>query len=147
MDKFEFDRTIAKLQEVKYDLPIKLAVLAQKYFVHAFYEQAFDGVKWQEVQRRIAGTDAYKYPKDRDLARRKRGILIGKSRDLIDSIRHSIREVNWERIVLGTDVPYAVYHNEGTATIPKRQFIGDSKELRDKIDREIKGALKHVFGK
>jgi hypothetical protein len=28
-------------------------------------------------------------------------------------------------------VPYAEYHNEGTDKLPKREFMGDSKTLRD----------------
>lgn len=147
MDKFEFDKTVEKLQAIKYDLPTKLANIAQNYFVHSFYTDSWDGKSWQEVQRRIAGTDAYKYPIGRDEARHKRGILIGKTRDLIDSVRHSIRSVSWEQIVLGTDVPYAVYHNEGTATIPKRQFMGESSQLQVLLMAEVKKALKIVFGK
>lgn len=147
MEKFEFEKTIAKLKEVKYNLPIRLANTAQRYFSLSFHNGGFDGKKWKEVKRRISGTKEFKYPKTKDLQRRKRAILVGKTRDLQDSIRHSIRIVTWEKIVLGTDVSYAEYHNEGTANIPQRQFMGDAHELRNLLDKEIGSALKNVFGK
>ena len=145
MDKFNFAEVWKKLQEAKTDLPVKLANTAQNYFASTFRKGGFDGKAWAEVERRKPGTPEYMYPKNSGLARRKRGILIGSTRDLIDSMRHSIREVNWEQIVLGTDVPYAAYHNEGTSRLPKRQFIGDSQELKEKINKQITEALNKVF--
>lgn len=139
MKKFNFEETIKKLQEQKYDLPVKISITAQSYFADTFRKGGFDGEKWKEVKRRLRPSPSS------DKSASTRGILIGKTRDLMDSIRHSIREVSWAEIRLGTDVPYAIYHNEGTDKIPKREFMGSSKELDDKIDKVIKKAMDKIF--
>lgn len=138
-NKFTFDQVVARLKQAQVNLPWKLANIAQNYFASTFRTGSFDGRKWQEVQRRMKPAP----PSDRQA--NKRGILIGKTRNLMDSVRHSIREVSWERITLGTDVPYASTHNEGTDKIPKREFMGDAKELRDQLDKEIRKQLAGLF--
>lgn len=40
---------------------------------------------------------------------------------------------------------YAKYHNEGTDKLPKRQFMGKSKTLDDKIADKIKRTLDQLF--
>ena len=100
-------------------------------------KQGFDGNKWQEVRRRIEGTNEYKYPIKKGLSRRTKPILIGSGR-LRRKVANSVVLANWNMIKLLVDLPYAAVHNEGTDTTPQRQFMGQTNELtkmqRDRID-------------
>jgi hypothetical protein len=131
-------------------LPTLLANQAQNYFVSSFDKQGFDGAKWQEVQRRIEGTPAYKYPKTKDLGRRTRWILIGKgSTKLRRAVNNSVRLKTWPLVQLIVDLPYAKAQNEGNPArnLPKRQYMGQTEELtrmqrelvKRELDKNIKG--------
>ena len=73
----------------------------------------------------------------------RRGILIGPGANLMSSI--SVRERSPSQVIVGTDLPYAEVHNEGgyirvfgkaVRKLPKRQFIGESRELMDEIEKK-----------
>lgn len=130
MSKWNFDRVEKNFEQVKRQLPILLATQAERHFTKNFKEQGFDGAKWQEVNRRIVGTNEYKYPKTKGLTRRKKPILIGTGA-LRRAVSKSKKVATWRLIKLEVSLPYAENHNEGV-TLPKRQFMGDSRELRRK---------------
>jgi len=134
-NRFEFENIVAKLEKAKVDLPKLVASDIRNYFVNSFKRQGFDGQKWQEVKRR---------EKENQTAKDKKPILIQTGR-LRRSVNESIRKTTWEEIVLGIDTPYAKYHNEGTDRIPKRQFMGDSKELQTKIQARIEKEIKKII--
>ena len=135
--ELNFKKVTDKLARLKVELPKTLANMAQNYFSDAFRKEAWDGKKWKEVQRRISGTNAWKYPKKKGLQRRKRGILQGATRQLYKSITHSIRSAKWDDIRLGTPIEYAEYQNEGTKHIDPRKFMGESNELQKAMKKEI----------
>lgn len=143
-NKLELSGVIKKLEEKKSTLPHQLANIAQSAFLNNFRTSSFFGKKWKEVQRRIPGTNAYKYPK-KDTSKNKRGILLGQTRHLFHSVAHSIRQADWHEIRLGTDIPYAEYHNEGTDKIPQRRFMGDHPKLRAKLRRQINSEINSIF--
>lgn len=145
LNKLEMAAVLARLNSQKVNLPIRISKIARDYFLESFKNEGFNGKKWEQVHRRIAGTAEYRYPKKKDLSRRTRGILLGKSRNLFKSIVNSQREASWRRIELGSDVPYAGYHNEGTDNLPKRQFMGHTPELDRRIKAEIKRQFDKVF--
>ena len=73
----------------------------------------------------------------------RRGILIGPGANLMNSI--SVCERSPSQVIVGTDLPYAEVHNEGgyirvfgkaVRKLPKRQFIGESRELMDEIEKK-----------
>lgn len=73
-----------------------------------------------------------------------RGILLGPGNNLMRSI--AVREASATRVVVGTDLPYAEVHNEGgyirvfgkaKVKVPKRQFIGESHELMQVIEKKF----------
>lgn len=134
-NQFEFDKIVAEMNKAKVDLPKLIASDIRNYFVTSFKKQSFDGEAWKNVKRR-------EHPKT---ARDRKPILIQSGR-LRRAVNESIRKTSWQEIVLGIDVPYAKYQNDGTEKIPQRKFMGDSKELQDKIykriDREMKKILK-----
>lgn len=134
-NRFEFENIVAKLEKAKVDLPKLVASDIRNYFVNSFKRQGFDGQKWQEVKRR---------EKENQTAKDKKPILIQTGR-LRRSVNESIRKTTWQEIVLGIDTPYAKYHNEGTDRIPKRQFMGDSKELQTKIEARIEKEIKKII--
>ena len=145
LNKFEFDKVIKKLDTAKVNLPARLSKVAHDFFLDKFTHQNWDGKEWQDVKRREEGTPEYKYPKSKDLARRTRAPLLGKSRNLLKSVNNSQRTATWQEIRLGSDVTYAAYNNEGTATIPQRRFMGHSPELDKQVKAEIKKQLDKVL--
>jgi phage gpG-like protein len=134
-NRFEFENIVKKLDKAKVDLPKLVASDIRNYFVNSFRRQGFDGQKWQEVKRR---------EKENQTAKDKKPILIQTGR-LRRSVNESIRKTTWDEIVLGIDTPYAKYHNEGTDKIPKRQFMGQSKELDEKVKNRIEKTIKKII--
>jgi hypothetical protein len=135
-------------------LPVQLANQAQNYFVASWKQQGWDGKVWETPQRKIEGTNAWKYPlpgnrmtgknfryKSRSnvgLARRTRATLVqtGALRQATaNSIRSAVFGVNGIRLVV--DLPYAKRHNDGE-DMPQRKFMGDSPILRAKQIIKIK---------
>lgn len=93
---------------------------AVNYFkIDVFEQQGIDGNRWKDR-------------KDNDSSRK----LLVKTGHMRQSIRVMRKGANYRQV--GTDIPYAQYHNKGTNHIPQRKFIGESKEL----SRRLK---KHVF--
>jgi phage gpG-like protein len=101
--KFEFDKVVAQLQQLKPKLPQELANIARNSFVMNFRTESFFGNKWQP--RKIN-----KYNK-----KGKTKPILVKSGKLRREVGDSIKEVNWNEIKLRVDLPYAKYHNEGTS--------------------------------
>lgn len=144
-------------------LPTIIATEAVNFFKLGFRKEAFIGdnglEKWQPR----------KYP---DANKKKRNILV-KSGRLRRSVRPTLKTYN--RVVIGTDVPYAPIHNQGgtynvsqlvrshsrktkrgitkvkahsrkrSATYPQRKFIGQSKALDKRLNRQVKKRLKAIF--
>ena len=137
--QFDFRRIQIRLKEAEKGLSLALANVAKNEFMNNFREQGFNGQKWQEVQRRIEGTKAYKGRKD--LGKRTRAILQGKGsgrlrKDVANSVSTGVKnsELSYTLIVKN---PYASYHNDGTGKIPQRQFVGMTARLNKKILNKI----------
>ena len=128
---------VALEKAINNDLKIKVGKQAVDLFTANFQKEGFQNgaiQKWREVKRRID-------PRVTG-ARRTRPILTGDSGNLGRSLRYKIIG---SEIIIYSDVPYAEAHNEGTTnagrnhnvTIPQRQFIGDSLELKNIIEKEM----------
>lgn len=140
--RWRFDEALRNLKSVEMRVPGLLARQAQDYFTNSFRKSRLgEEYKWPEVQRRIAGTKAYKYPPkgSRLTAWRHNPILVGNA-VLMKKVASSIREVSWRRIRLVVDgLEYAEIHNEGgyagrghKARIPKRSYMKQTRELTNK---------------
>lgn len=147
-NKFKIDQIIKNAAVIKTKVPPLLANQARNFFLKSFKDSAWQDSgtqKWKEVQRRIAGTNAYKYPKKKQLSRRTSPILV-RTGKLRRAVRNSVRLQTFERIELVVPLKYAAVHNEGEGNMPQRKFMGDSKTLRDKqvklIYREFDKAWK-----
>lgn len=140
LSKFNISDVKKKLQATKRIVPIKLANLTQNHFVSHFTNESFENEKWETPNRKIAGTNEYKYPKFKGLGRRTSKTLV-RSGALRRATANSMRNATWQQIKLVNAVPYAEYNNDGTKYIPARPFMKDSKELRKKqltlLNKEI----------
>lgn len=94
--KAVFKRLEQKLNRAKNETPKVLANEGQKVFVENFKTESWNSNPWKDRQKKTG-----------------RPILIGRTRRLINSVRRSVRSANVNRIVWGTDVPYAAVHNFG----------------------------------
>lgn len=128
-------------RQLEHDLPIKLGNIAVRMFNDNFQKESFFGRAWKEVKRRLQGVKG---------AAGRRKILTGPTGNLGRSIQATPRDGS---VTIHSDLPYASAHNDGTSNagrshnvrIPQRQFIGESPELTDalekKIEQEINKAL------
>lgn len=150
----------AKAKELKAyverDAPRIIAKLATDHAREAFTNQGYTDTTlepWVEVKRRkeeAAVKGKRGKPLKRQPASYTRGILIGETRELKNSIRAIPTN---DSVEIGSDKPYAKAHNWGTTTagrnnkvtIPKRQFIGDSKQLKSWIKRKFATDIRKIL--
>ena len=149
----EFDAYIislpAEAEVVIKDLRMKIGKMATDHFTENFQEEGFVNASlepWKDVKRRSD-------PRVRG-ARSSRKILTGDTGNLGRSITYEVGPGE-NQVTVFSDTPYASAHNEGTTsagrghstTIPKRQFIGDSEKLNDRIHDKIEEEMGKVLGK
>lgn len=148
---------------LKNDLPRIVAKEAVDEFRENFDREGFrnNGVqRWPEVKRRIPNSPWYGFqykgerrsPKDRKKKGRKRKLnysakytkypILRVTSNLYRSVRSF--EESPQRVEIGSDLPYAQVHNDGgfikvfgkaKVKLPKRQFVGESKELMDLLEK------------
>ena len=154
----DFEREIETIMdEICEESASLIARDATEYFKERFTEKEWDGTPWPPA----------KSPK-------RSGSLLVKSSALLNSIRPT--EVTKDRVVItagNQKVTYAQVHNEGfsgkvnvdaftrnvkgktqqvrahtrNTTIPKRQYMGVTKELEDRIMSDIEGLIESKFNK
>lgn len=144
MDGNQFAKHLLDISEeserfLNNDAPVIMGKTAVDFFTESFQNEGFTDVSlepWKEVKRR-------QNPKVTG-ARAIRAILTGDTGDLGMSIEHEKTD-NGE-VTVRSDKTYSKAHNEGTnnagrgrsTTIPKRQFIGDSETLNQKVLEALK---------
>lgn len=110
MSKFRFRDKAVRFRTQKSAILEKMANNAVNYFkVESFDSRSFDGVPWAPNKKQDGRQQLVK------TARMRQSITI-------------LERTNNSRKV-GSNVPYAKYHNEGTKHLPKRQFIGNARKL------------------
>ena len=136
-----------QMAEVKKTLPKELGKQAQRFFTATFNDQGFTDWsknRWAEVNRRIAGTSEYKYPKKGASRRHSRAILVGTGK-LRGDVARSMKSATWDRITFEVESDYGAYHNEGTERLQQRQFMGHSHTLNNELLETINKRLARVF--
>ena len=128
------------------EAPTVMGKIAVDHFKEGFQNEGFtdSGFEpWQEVKRRmdplVTGAKAT------------RAILTGDTGDLGESINYG--NPGQGEVTIYSDKAYAEAHNKGTNNagrnrnvfIPKRQFIGDSVQLNQKITDELRRKIGHLF--
>lgn len=125
-DLFKRGESISK--DMAYNIPFAVGKMARQEFAESFQMQRFndDGTTtWKKPQRAISGTKAYNSATP---AARTRKTLFGSgSANLRNSLEFKVPSPR--RTTIGTDVPYARYHNEGTRPQPQRKFLGYSRRI------------------
>lgn len=172
-DKFKFGSMIKALEKAKSDLPGALGRTGQYYFQQNFDKQQWDGVRWDARKSGSTGLDKKVNKKGRTVIEGK--ALLVANGTLRGSIVNSYRpkESNFKQVVWGSDVKYAKYHNDGFdgevkaytkkkktkkgkaievkahhMKLPRRRFLGGTKELDAKFLKTIKKTFdKVVSGK
>lgn len=124
------------------ELPIKIGGMAKDHFQDNFRKGGFvnGGLKkWKPAKRTGQGKKADgRY-----------GTLLSSRNHLYNSIDYVPGDA---KVTIQNKVPYAAVHNEGLKagrgkgfTMPKRQFIGESKELTDKIKNKIETEIDKII--
>lgn len=142
---------------VKASVPRIIGVEARNHFRESFQNEGFTDAKlepWEEVKRRAE--ERMKRNKNGSISKRqgrdqKRKILVDTGH-MRDSIGY---DINGLEIEVGTDDDKGKVqaHNEGTTTagrsknvtIPKRQFIGPSKALNNKIETRLEADVTKIL--
>ena len=124
---------IKRFQMEKRRLPTEIGNMALNHFIGSWRNQGFTGASLQKW------------------APRKKATRKNMGRALLVQTGHlrmsmAVRSANWRAIRIGSyGIPYAERHNKGLGGMPKRQFVGNSKVLNDKIQRKIKTEIKTIF--
>jgi len=111
-------------------LPKEIANIVKDDSIINFYDESFNGKPWQPP----------KEPQDHPL-------LIDTGA-LLSAVRNSVNTGNQAskdtyKLVVIND--YGLYHNEGTDRLPKRQFMGQTNKLDNKVIRYIDNKLTKLF--
>ncbi len=127
------------------DAPRHIGKIAVDHYKENFNQEGFinGGLqKWREVKRRqppikkgVSGT---------------RKILHGETLDLMNSLQYRAEPA---RTVIFSDVEYFAVHQEGLRAgrkgaefdMPKRQIVGDSRELTFKINNRLESDFKRII--
>ena len=148
MTPLEFEQHLRRHKEalgrlITRTLPVKAGTIAVQHFRDNFRQEGFVDSSLQPWKPSKRKSD----PKNPDNAYK---TLHSRHEHLSRSIK---KKVAPGVATVYTDVPYAAAHNEGTnragrnhrVRIPKRQFMGQSKQLDDKvremIDREVRKVI------
>jgi hypothetical protein len=154
MSKFNFQQVRKNIGAMKRDLPRLLANDAQNYFLSSFRNQGWNGNPWEDVQRRIEGTPAFRYPKHKGLTRRTLPILQGRTGKLRREVSNLAGRaiINYAAFnftvtlkINASVVPYAHYINKGTPRMVARRYMGDAPPLRRRLRNRITRYLDRSF--
>jgi phage gpG-like protein len=164
MSPEQFEKYLASMQiKLEKSIP-KIAKKAAEdvvlLFKENFLEEGFFGDRWAEVERRKNEKNyriisrgkrkgEKKYKNNRLGAK-----ILTQSGNLRSSIKVDDNIVD-NTATIYSDAEYSKAHNEGTTTagrnrnvtIPKRQFIGNSKEVEEAIEKRINEELEKIFNK
>lgn len=146
MDKFnliEKQKATVKLFDSN-GLPTVIGNIARIHFRNSFRDGGFTDSTLEKWQPRKADS----LPQTTKAWRESQGraVLVGVGSKGGGDLRRSLRVLHVTKgsVTIGSDLIYAGVHNYGLRagrgagfTMPKREFVGDSKQLNDKILRNI----------
>ena len=132
-NKFNFKGIEKKARTTLENAMVEIGNAAKSFFVENFRKQGFDDKnveKWK--------------PRKKADKRAGRAILV-KTGDLRRSIIRNPANRAALSIKISTDLVYAARHNNGLKGMPKRQFMGDSYNLNERIKKIIVKRLDKTF--
>jgi phage gpG-like protein len=132
-NKFNLKQAEKKARKALEAAIVDVGNTARVFFIDNFRKQGFDDKNVQEWKpRKVADKRAG------------RAILV-KTGDLRRSIIRNPANRAALTIKISTDLVYAARHNNGLKNMPKRQFMGDSYNLNEKVKAVIVKRLDNIF--
>jgi phage gpG-like protein len=132
-NKFNLKQAEKKARKAMEAAIVDVGNTARVFFIDNFRKQGFDDKNVQKWKpRKVADKRAG------------RAILV-KTGDLRRSIIRNPANRAALTIKISTDLVYAARHNNGLKNMPKRQFMGDSYNLNEKVKAVIVKRLDKVF--
>lgn len=141
-NKFNLKQAEQKARKALEAAIVDVGNTAKVFFVDNFRKQGFDDKsveRWKPRKKKTYRTRSGKVVDDTT-----RAILV-KTGDLRRSIIRNPANRAALTIKISTDLVYAARHNNGLKNMPKRQFMGDSYNLNEKVKAVIVKRLDKVF--
>ena len=141
-NKFNLKQSEQKARKALEAAIVDVGNTAKVFFVESFRKQGWDDKtvqKWKPRKKKTYRTRSGKVVDDTT-----RAILV-KTGDLRRSIIRNPANRAALTIKISTDLVYAARHNNGLKNMPKRQFMGDSYNLNEKVKAVIVKRLDKVF--
>lgn len=141
-NKFNFKNIDLKARKALEAAIVDVGNTAKVFFVESFRKQGWDDKsveRWKPRKKKTYRTRSGKVVDDTT-----RAILV-KTGDLRRSIIRNPANRAALTIKISTDLVYAARHNNGLKKMPKRQFMGDSYNLNEKVKAVIVKRLDKVF--
>jgi phage gpG-like protein len=141
-NKFNLKQAEQKARKAMEAALVDVGNTAKVFFVDSFRKQGFDDKnvqKWKPRKRTTYKTKGGKTVNDTT-----RAILV-KTGDLRRSIIRNTANRAALTFKISTDLVYAARHNNGLKNMPKRQFMGDSYNLNEKVKAVIVKRLDKIF--
>jgi len=132
-NKFNFKGIEKKARTTLENAMVEIGNAAKSFFVENFRKQGFDDKNVERWQ-----------PRKKADKRAGRAILV-KTGDLRRSIIRNPANRAALSVKISTDLVYAARHNNGLKGMPKRQFMGDSYNLNERIKKIIVKRLDNTF--
>ena len=132
--KLDIENLVKGFERAKIVIPIILAKDTQSHFLKGFENGG------GQTDDSLGGWTERKRPNSR--ANRGRALLVK-----IGSMKNDLqdREISFHRIVVNIlNIEYAQYHNFGMGHMPRREIIGDSKELEAQNLKTIQDELDKI---
>jgi phage gpG-like protein len=142
---FEFDKSIKAYQKFKQEAPKVIAEESKNHFLEGFRK----GGGQTDASR--SGWEP-REPRKNEGGKQKSHLTLRS--DLKTELQNNgVKKATFKEIIIavsGSVIPYADRHNEGITdkkgrAMPKREFIGDSKELNEKNKKTLVKMLAKVF--
>ena len=132
-NKFNLKGIEKKARTTLENAMVEIGNAAKSFFVENFRKQGFDDKSVERWQ-----------PRKKADKRAGRAILV-KTGDLRRSIIRNPANRAALSVKISTDLVYAARHNDGLKGMPKRQFMGDSYNLNERIKKIIVKRLDKTF--
>ncbi|CAB4128249.1 hypothetical protein UFOVP105_27 [uncultured Caudovirales phage] len=138
--RWDIQKKIEYFNRFEKNIPKRVGNVALNHFLKSWDDEAFSDS--------TEGSNPWakrKTSNKADRTTKKRRQLLIDTGALKRSMKVS-RPATFKRIAVGSyGIKYAQFHNNGTAKLPKRQFVGKSKILNRKIQLLIRNELKKIL--
>lgn len=141
-NKFNLKQSEQKARKALEAAIVDVGNTAKVFFVESFRKQGWDDKNveaWKPRKKKTYRTRSGKVVDDTTRA------TLVKTGDLRRSIIRNPANRAALSIKISTDLVYAARHNNGLKNMPKRQFMGDSYNLNEKVKAVIVKRLDKVF--